>query len=257
MCQEENKELEDYVQRLVDIEELKLNIKFNSLEDREKAKFFHLRRIANLEKNMVPVNFEGPLKLITHFIPLEYISSNKYIDLSYYKNNPNKLSRSGSNYWRARPNFDGFLGFYYLNNNCPLYIQLYRNGIIEEVEDETPLNKKSKLIFLNEIEEKLSQKVEFYLTIEDKLDVKPSFIFYITLIGVKGRVIQRISGTPPKKNYPRIEKNTLDLPEIEIDNFDIEPGKLLKSSFDLLWNTGGEDGSPNYNKNGNWKKPNK
>lgn len=50
-----------------------------------------------------------------------------------------------------------------------------------------------------------------------------------------------------------VDRDILQLPEMVIDSFDINPEKILKESFDMIWNAFGFTHSFNYDKNGNWQ----
>ena len=52
-------------------------------------------------------------------------------------------------------------------------------------------------------------------------------------------------------SYP-IQVDNLILPEVVVEDFSTSTGKILKSSFDLVWNAWGYSGSRNFDDEGNW-----
>ena len=84
------------------------------------------------------------------------------------------------------------------------------------------------------------------------LDVTVPIFCYLTLTGVKGYVLAL-----PQDYYVidihNIEKDNLILPEEVIENYDLCIEKILKPSFDLIWNACGLKGSFNYDEYGNWR----
>ncbi len=50
-----------------------------------------------------------------------------------------------------------------------------------------------------------------------------------------------------------IDRDTLILPDVEIQSFEEGFARVMKPAFDVLWQTSGADGSPNYDSDGNWK----
>jgi len=49
-----------------------------------------------------------------------------------------------------------------------------------------------------------------------------------------------------------IDREDLKLPRVVIDDFVKNPEKMLKTSFDRIWNACGYPNSLHYDKNGNW-----
>jgi hypothetical protein len=52
--------------------------------------------------------------------------------------------------------------------------------------------------------------------------------------------------------YP-IDRDMLLLPEVVIENYNVEAQHILKPCFDSIWNACGLSESLNYDENGDWK----
>jgi len=236
----------------MDVSELRTS--FNFLQSIvEKIKNFHLDRIANLNANDTPVPFfKGP-KMTIHLIPLSSFYSLHEFDLSYYFKNPKYLHPMGGSSWHNQYNLDGVISFYRPSDGIEshTYVQLYRNGIIEAVSLIDGNNQKK--FFINDVEKGLAREIANYLNVQKKIGIQPDINVFITLSGIKGFKIPN----PPFSSFPgeihEIDRDVLDLPELLISQYDIDPGKLLRCHFDLLWNSCGFPYSPNYDKDGNWK----
>ena len=54
-----------------------------------------------------------------------------------------------------------------------------------------------------------------------------------------------------KDNY-RVDRDNLLLPEIMVESLDDPPGMFMKPVFDMVWQSAGQPGSPNYDESGQW-----
>jgi hypothetical protein len=70
------------------------------------------------------------------------------------------------------------------------------------------------------------------------LEVRPPIVVALTLVGVFGLENSR-ADHDYDKDYYAIDVDTLILPEVVVDSLEEKPAKILKESFDLIWNACG------------------
>ena len=58
-----------------------------------------------------------------------------------------------------------------------------------------------------------------------------------------------------RHGVPRIDRDTLLLPDVSVESFEVDLPRLLRPVLDALWQAGGWDGSRNYDGEGNWNPP--
>jgi hypothetical protein len=74
----------------------------------------------------------------------------------------------------------------------------------------------------------------------------------LSLIGISGYTMHRNSRFLHWDGGHPIDRDALIIPEIMIEDFDCNPGKVMKPAFDAIWNAAGWPRSINYDKEGNW-----
>jgi len=218
----------------------------------EKIEIFHGKRIDKLEKNDVSVPLREGAKIVLHLIPFNSFVSPKNYDLSKYQGKYLELKTlRGSGYFQIY-DFDGLIHSHEITENKSLgYVRLFTNGIIEAVNVHSLVSLKTTDMSLpihlieNQIVDKLK---EYLLFLKEKLKVEPPIIFYLSLLEVEKCTILRpdpsVDFSDEIHNFGR---KILNFSKIIIDTFDIVPEKILKATFDKLWNAAGLPKSSHYN----------
>ena len=133
------------------------------------------------------------------------------------------------------------------------YVQLFRNGIIEATEDGLLLPEHNeKILPITTIEGDLIMSISSYLQIQKIIRVEPPILVFLTLAGVKDHYYYDLRRG--RRKYT-IDRDTLQLPEVLIEDFNVNVGEIMKPCFDAIWNACGISKSPNYNENGVWVPP--
>jgi hypothetical protein len=159
------------------------------------------------------------------------------------------LSQSLSDkiYSSGHHNFDGYTAYNKAQSDfdTPSYIQIFRNGSIEYVWTYPfAIRKKEKRIESLLFEKSLIDKVRFYLNLQQyHLDVEPPVFIMLSLFGVAGYTMGE-NGIP-------IDRDTLIIPEVMIEKFEVDVAKEMKDIFDVIWNAAGLPSSIYY-KSGYW-----
>ncbi len=254
------------------IEELKFS--FGYLEKaKDRIETFLVNRIENIASNNVPITLQdcGNDRLLSqrkgtiilHLIPLSAFHNPRYYDPAAHKEQIMKMKQihynlSDTRSSDGRYNIDGYCTHGYLTyKKCFSYIQFFRNGIIESVYNGIGVYSSEELhsLYINGevIEKAMIDGLKSYLEFYKEIGVRPPVYLFVTILNAKdipvttGTNIKFISMFPVDiESLPKIDRNLVRLPELEIPTFSIDIKKLLKPTFDALWNASGREGSPNF-----------
>lgn len=234
---------------LLDAYELR-NIFLKSHNNNENIRGENKQRITKIYsgKSVVPINETSP-KLLINFIPYSIINNDKNIL---------NISSIKLDFPEQRINFDGVLAYKTDQNGIESYCQIYRNGILEFVSTtnkifshiKNPFGENDgevRVIFGNSdgFEQFIIEKCEyFYNTILKNLNVEFPIYLFINLLDVKGyRIYYKKNNCIKLTNS--IDRDLLELPEIELKNYDISIKNVLQNNINLIWNACGEEKSMN------------
>jgi hypothetical protein len=217
----------------------------------DRIRGFRQERLSNIVAEETPVPIKNGPKLVLHLIPISAFDPASILEAtSLIKPNLQPLGRVQS--CRFRYNFDGLLAFEHLNDTTITrsYVQAFRNGIIEAVKSFTlPIE---RLIIDPNYEEEVLDALPKYVSVQESYGVEPPLFTMLSLLGVKGYSIKTVtSNFLDEPSYP-IERDTLLLPEVIVENFAAEWAKVMKPAFDSVWNAAGFPDSGNYSENGEW-----
>jgi hypothetical protein len=219
----------------------------------DKINKFKIERIEKIVAGDTPVPLDENANIILHIIPLgsqsnEYnlnptgIDSSKIPPMSHYQG------------WDSRINFEGFLTYTSGATGNPYsYVQVYRNGIIEAVDNLILRQDRpgEKYIPYYAYEKSLLESLKIYIDLLKNLDVKTPLIVFLTLTGVRGFSMEVGPGVF-RSGSSTIDRDILQLPEAFVETFDTGEKEILRPMFDLIWNACGRSGSTNFDEKGNW-----
>ena len=138
-----------------------------------------------------------------------------------------------------------------------MYCQIYRNSIIEfvsashkvfgNVKNPFNFNEKIDVIFGNVdgFEKYLLDKSIMIYRIIKQLNISVPIYLFISIVDADGYRIIYKNKNNKNKITNTIDRDILELPEIEIKNKNINFKKLLSYSIDMIWNACGEKESIN------------
>jgi Putative DNA-binding domain len=220
----------------------------------DKIRRFRDDRIGKIIADETPVKVTGSSRVILHVLPIAALHPTTHIDTASLSGKilP-AISLTGNNY---RHNFDGYLTFHQTQNPsiCQNYVQLFRTGAIEAV-DSCSLQPREgkKFIGGRYFEFYVIGALQGYLKLEEESELQPPLFVMLSLVGVSGYKMH--TGIFSDGNDP-IDRDTLFLPDIVVESYDVPAGRLLRPAFDALWQASGFERSPSYDTNGDWKKSN-
>jgi hypothetical protein len=211
----------------------------------DKVRQFRDSRLAKIIAEETPVQLFPYGKIIMHVFPISALDLTMQIDVKSI--DIGQLQPLGEGGWNNRFNFDGLLT-YRCNrdsSDCDAYLQLFRNGAIETVDSHMlgDVEKWGKTIPTT-FEKRLISSLKNYLKFEQRLGFEPPIFVMISFTGVKDYAFHG--------GHTKIDRDSLILPDILVEDYNLEPSLLLRPAFDTVWQSTGRDGSPNY-EGGNWK----
>lgn len=205
-------------------------------------------------ETIVPLNNNLP-KIIINFIP--YLSDNNE---NIIKLDKNKIQLG---FPEQRINFDGILGYKTNQNGIESYCQFYRNGIIEFVstsdkvflKTQNPFKKEKINVILgnkNGYEFYIIRKCINFYNFMKNLGIELPIYLFISLVDTKGYRIMYKNEKNITKITNAIDRDLLELPEIELKSYKTDIKKTIKNVINMIWNACGEEKSINFNENGEW-----
>jgi len=139
----------------------------------------------------------------------------------------------------------------------PSYLHLYRNGVVEIVEASIlnhTIRDHPDLRYIPSlgVEKHIVTGVDRGLGLMRHIGAPAPVAVTFALTDVKGMIL--IAGELWELNEQHPVLNThLFFPDAILAELTDRIGPLLRPLFDLLWNAGGFDQSPNFDANGNWR----
>lgn len=221
----------------------------------EKIKRFRDDRIGRIIAGETPILMKNPRKVVLHIFPVESVAPHVQIDVKQSFEEIRKywpICSSGMSSWF---NFDGVLTFDRVHDGLgSSYLQIFRNRVLEAVTTNILgglVDDTGKHIPSGIFEPKLILSVEGYFKLLKDLNASPPFVIMLTLIGVKGLImgVDRFSFSAQQP----IDRDLLMLPDILVEDFNVDAKKVLRPVFDMVWQACGWERSMNYDEKGNWK----
>ena len=209
----------------------------------ERVRSFRQGRVAEVSRGNGPLPLKEGAKLILHLIPLESFRSKTSIDFQDILRDSSGFPPIGHRSiggWEPRLNFDGLLIFRRAStpNSFNTYLQIYRNGIMEAALDTIGRKLDDGMFLATDFcETSLLNSLPLYLKGLMSLSVRPPILAFLSLTGVEGFLIH--PGTPFIDTIHPIDRDVLHLPEIQIEDLNRSAIKLLRPTFDLIWNSAG------------------
>jgi hypothetical protein len=214
----------------------------------DRLRAFREGRIAEIISGNTPLGAVRKGVLVLHFIPLSSLSFDVSRDVSRIAGKANAMlepiTASG---WGGHYNFDGYR---VVSTASKSYVQVFRTGTIEAVDAyhldikfEGLENQISNIAF----EETILRAVRRYLDAQRHFAIPLPIFIVITLLFVKGFSMSSfvVAGGPA------IDRDNLLLPEVVLEDYATDVGRLLHPSFDALWQSCGQEKSLNYDEEGN------
>lgn len=221
----------------------------------ERIRNFRADRLSKIEADETPVPVKRLPRFVAHLVPLNaFLHSYSAAKIEFNQEAKSQI-RSASPYSRLTHNFDGMYSTDGLSNGqCHAYCQIFRNGVIEIVKVLVSTIQPNNPIPCISYESELIEEFGKHLSLCKNIGIELPIFLMISLLNVKG-VTMALGGyafNDGSSGRP-IDRQSLLMSEIYIDNYEINPELLLKPFFDSLWQACGLERSFNYDADGRWK----
>jgi hypothetical protein len=222
---------------------------------RAKISAFYAERLGKIIANEGPVVLPDTPKVILHLIPLTILDSATQIDLAPLNQNPAQVPPIRATAWNHRFNLDGFLTYCQYRSDQPAnsYVQVFRSGIFEAVATGLMIQREGNLLIpAPTLEGKLLESVRKYLAVAKGLGVCVPMVIMLSLHGVRGYRIWFKSDWYEYGEMHAIDRDTLLLPDVLLEDYNTLADVVLKPIFDALWQAAGMAGCQHYDEKGRW-----
>ena len=230
----------------MDIQEIRSSILLSETVVNQIRQFKEERvSIIDANESFAPLNI-GP-KIIIHILPIASFELGYYINASQIRTQRWRPIYS-SNSFTYRFNIDGLIYYDKLQNeqNYYTYVQIFRNGLVEAVDARLLQPDEQRKIFLSpQIENQILVAIKRYLGSMINLGIELPYFIFITFTEIKDYTITLLTGSSEP-----IDRDTLLLPEFMIETEDYVVEKLIKSTFDSLYNAFGLENHFHFNEEG-------
>jgi hypothetical protein len=236
----------------LDVSELRAAFALSSTVT-ERIRAFRTDRIIAISNNETPVPMNPGPKLVMHCIPMESFTGQPQYDLIPFLRDFARLSAIGGAGYRRRLNLDGLLVYdsdgAYIGNT---YTHLFRNGMIEAVTGPGWVYEKEgkRSIASWTYERALPNYLQTCFRVFNELGVSAPIVVALTLTNARG--LAMLNPMSYVEAGVLIDRDTLALPETVVQDSSVDPVKILKPMFDLVWNACGLERSRNFDNEGNW-----
>jgi hypothetical protein len=223
---------------------------------RDSVAAFRNDRLGQIVANGTPVLLQDNPKVILHVVPVSGLTSFGQLDIAATEERVRALAPLYGGGWNSRFNFDGILHFIPTADGSPSpgYMQLFRNGSIEAVDARLLARMdERKTIPSTALEGRLVRGLESYLAALRELDIQPPIVAMVSLLDVQGYQMAVAEGG--FRDSSAIDRESLLLPDILIEEYEVSIGTVLRPAFDALWQACGYPGSRNYDADGRWIEP--
>lgn len=226
----------------------------------ERIKRLRKDRLASVAAGETPVELNDGSWIALHLVPISALESRTSVDVSVVVEGrgPADLRPMMSRGWNHRYNLDGActwdppVG----GGRSGAYSQLFRSGVVEAVT--THLIRRGKdgrpTLFAEEMEEELLRSVADYLGLLVRLGIEAPVVVTVSLMGTKHAQIPQRLLFPEDIDKRRVDRDELLLPDVWLDDLDVDFGRALRPIFDALWQSAGFPQSPCYAPDGSRKR---
>lgn len=151
----------------------------------------------------------------------------------------------------GRFNFDGYL---VSTSQRESYVQVFRSGWIEAGVAPFlgfPKEYQNRLPSID-LEDTIITSMRNYLDVQNRLAIPLPIFVSVSLLDVRGYQMP-IHGSVWQQTGQAIDRDHLLLPELLVEDYSSDIGRLARPMFDALWQSSGHEKSLNYGEDGNWR----
>ena len=231
----------------------------------DRIRDFRTERLGRIIADETPVRLpRNGARMVVHLIPADAFTTIPVINLDGADGSglfQPLFSDLGGAY--TRWNLDGKVTYHISSDGtAPQYSQLFRNGIFEGVDTWLMQDREHPQLGRpcadgGDIEVYLAPRLANPLQVLAKIGATTPIIVLVSILGARDFILvqgQR-SFYAGRGSVTRIDRDTLLLPDVTIESFDVNLPRLMRPVLDALWQAAGSSGSTNYDAEGDWKPP--
>lgn len=215
----------------------------------ERIRAFRADRLIKIEAGQTPVPIVTAATMVFHFVPLLSFSSSLPIRISLDPNERNAFSPLGCSGWSSNVNLDGYVLFTDRRQASTAYTQLFRFGIVESVAVFEPYEGYPLSLPSGWIEGQLVQALPRFAQALVNKDVEPPFFLFLAFLKARGYQLATAERYLSRSDI-LTDRDSLILPEVEIEQVGFDSAAVLRPLFDMLWNAFGYENCQNYDDHG-------
>ena len=219
----------------------------------ERIRDFRTDRMARIHGRETPVALNAGGCMIVHVLPLSAFTGAAEIDIAAYEADANRLSPMGASGWDWRINLDGLVTYRAMPGSASrAYAQTFRNGAAEWA---LVLRGHEERMMLPSaaFEQDVMRCLTDYLGFAAAFDIEPPYYVFLSFAGVRGCQLVGPRETHWLEERLTLREDILVVPEVVIEDRDVQPARVLRPAFDRVWNAFGFARSLNYDDAGEWE----
>jgi hypothetical protein len=211
---------------------------------------FRDERLGLIASMETPVQLLEGGRVVLHLVPLSALERSALVDIhGWAKQSPLPLDETSMG---GHFNADGHVS--YSGKEDPGhrgYVQLFRTGAVEAVIAHNREVDGLRVLNIWHTETQIVDGFKRYLPALAAIGVVPPVSVLLSLVGVRGYGLGR-SASRARGGQPVVKRNVITLPDVLIENLDVDPPTVLRPVFDALWQTFELSRSFCYDESGNW-----
>lgn len=208
----------------------------------QQVRDFRNERLLAVAGENTPIPMEANPKVVLHLIAVDGFTESFRLNLTEVEEHRRHLlfplySQGGL----VRHNFDGLLVFSTSNEaRATTYCQLFRTGAVEAVgANIIRASNPEKFIPSTVIEREVRAMTARYLELLRVLDLGLPVIVMLALVGVRGYLIPGNGPAFPDEPPFPIERDVLLLPDVLLEDDDVDVDEELAPIFEIMWQASG------------------
>jgi hypothetical protein len=227
----------------------------------ERIRAFQSDRVVKITAGDTPIPLGHVGKVVLHVIPLPSFADGRFADvvreLAKGTHVPVPLDAMGFSHYHE-VNLDGYLSY---RQSAPdtrsAYSQFFRNGAIEGVGELKSDDNVNSRFITKELTNIVVSRVRQYLDVLKAYNLGVPIYVFLSLCN-SARVVYRYEDMPGMGYHESrpISREIVSLPEIYIDNYNIDVIDSMQPAFNILWNAFGFPRCNRYDDVDKWKASN-